>query len=192
MASDDRGEKLLASLVDLYLAEGFLSLGMGDLAARLRCSRSSLYLVASSKQQIILTAVRRYFRRAEDRVEARVLAEPDLGRRLAVALAAVGEELAPASEKFYADLAAYPPARELYAENTERAAQRIQDIVTAGVRAGALRPVDARFVGAAVAVVMNAIQEGRIEAAAGIDDAAAYASLGELVSLGLVPGGNPA
>ncbi len=181
MATDERGDVILESLIDLYLAEGFLSFGMGELAARLRCSRSTLYLVASSKEQIIRTAVRRYFRRAAERIEARVQAEPDTGQRLQVYLAGVSDELAPASEKFHADLAAYPPAQELYEDNTRRAAQRVQDIVAAGVADGRLRPVNARFVGAAVAEVMTAIQAGRIEAAAGVDDAAAYRALAELV-----------
>jgi len=179
--ADNRGEELLDQLIELYLAEGFLSFGMGDLAARLRCSRSTLYLVASSKEQIILTAVRRYFRRAAERIEARVDAEPDVGLRLQVYLAAVSDELAPASEKFHADVAGYPPARELYEENTRLAAQRVQDIVAAAVAGGALRPVNARFVGAAVAEVMSAIQAGRIEAAAGLGDAEAYRALSDMV-----------
>ena len=57
----------------------------------------------------------------------------------------------------------------------------MQDIISEGVEAGRLRPVAARFVGAAVAEVMTAIQAGRIEAATGLDDAAAYAELAELV-----------
>jgi len=189
MAADDpstgsgrrRGDQLLEELVELYLAEGFLSFGMGDLAARLHCSRSSLYLVASSKEQIIVTAVRRYFRRAAERIEERVEAEQDRGLRLQVYLAAVSDELAPAAERFYADVAAFAPARELYEANTRRAAQRVQDLVVEGVEAGALRPVNARFVGAAVAEVMAAIQGGRIEAAADLDDADAYRALSDLV-----------
>ncbi len=191
MASDDRGSQLLEELIQLYLAEGFLAFGMGDLAARLRCSRSSLYLVASSKEQIIVTAVRRYFRRAEERIEALIAAEPDPAERLVASLVAVAAELEPATERFFADLAEYPPAREIYQENTERAAQRIQDLVTEGVDAGALRQVNARFVGAAVAQVMAAIQEGRIEAATGLSDAEALRSLGELVNHGLRPDGTP-
>ena len=182
MPAPDRSDDLLERLVALYLAEGFLAFGIGDLAARLRCSRSSLYRVAPSKEQIIQAAVRRYFRRAAERIEARVDAERDPARRLRVYLAAVSDELAPAGERFHADLAAYPPARALYEENTRQAAQRVQDLVLAGVRSGRLRRVDATFVGAAVAEVMTAIQAGRIEAATGLDDAAAYRALGDLVS----------
>ncbi|MCX6396351.1 MAG: TetR/AcrR family transcriptional regulator [Propionibacteriales bacterium] len=185
--SPSRGVELLDALIDLYLRDGFLAFGVGELAAELHCSRSSLYLVASSKEQIILTAVRRYFQRAAERIETRVEAQSHPGLRLQAYLAAVADELAPASEQFYADLAEYPPARDLYLENTRRAAQRVQDIVATGVAAGTLRSVNARFVGAAVAEVMAAIQAGRIEAATGLTDAAAYAALADLVGTGLVP-----
>lgn len=180
-STTQRGAELLDALIDLYLAEGFLDFGVGELAARLRCSRSSLYLVASSKEQIIVTAVRRYFQRAAERIEVQVEAQEHAGLRLQAYLAAVSEELAPASEQFYADLAEYPPARDLYQDNTRRAAQRVQDIIAAGVAAGTLRPVNARFVGAAVAEVMTAVQAGRIEAAAGLTDAEAYRALADLV-----------
>ncbi|MBO9524336.1 MAG: TetR/AcrR family transcriptional regulator [Nocardioidaceae bacterium] len=181
----DRRDELLDSLIDLYLAEGFLRFGVGDLAAELRCSRTTLYSVASSKEQIILAAVRRYFRRAAERIETEVQAEPDPGRRLTVYLRAVAAELAPATERFHDDLAAYPPAREAYQENTDAAARRVQALVDEGARAGALRPANARFVGAAVAQVMTAIQAGRIAHATGLDDAAAYSELAELIERGL-------
>ena len=180
-----RREQLLDELVDLFLAEGFLAFGVGDLAARLRCSRTTVYLVADSKEQIVLAAVRRFFRRAAERIETRVGAERDPGARLAAYLTAVAAELSPASEAFYADLQAYAPAGEIYEENTRLAARRVQELVAAGVEAGSLRPVDASFVGAAVAAVMTAIQDGTIEAGTGLADAAAYRALADLVVHGL-------
>ncbi|ANH37896.1 hypothetical protein I601_1460 [Nocardioides dokdonensis FR1436] len=181
-----RRSELLDRLVALYLAEGFSSFGIGDLAARMRCSRTSLYLVADSKEQIVLAAVRGYFRGAAQRIEARVEAEPDRAARLRTYLLAVAEELAPVSARFYADLAAYPPAGEVYEENTRLAAQRVRDLVDEGVAAGALRPVAADFVGAAVAEVMTGIQAGRVGAASGLSDAEAYRALADVVVGGLV------
>jgi AcrR family transcriptional regulator len=67
-----RREELLDALADLFLREGFLEFGVGDLAARLSCSRSTLYLVAQSKEQIVLAVLRHFFRGAADRIEAKV------------------------------------------------------------------------------------------------------------------------
>jgi AcrR family transcriptional regulator len=183
-----RRDELLASLTDLFLAEGFLEFGVGELAARLRCSRSTLYVVAQSKEQIVLGVLRHFFRGAAERIEARVAVEPDPGLRLAVYLRAVAQELAPASDRFYSDLAVYTPGREIYAENTRYAAERVQRLVAAGVEAGAMRPVNAAFVGNAVAAVMTGIQTGDVLGAAGLSDAAAYEALADLVMDGLRPG----
>ncbi|WP_205473249.1 TetR/AcrR family transcriptional regulator [Nocardioides sp. SYSU D00038] len=180
-----RQDELLDQLVELYLAEGFLRFGVGDLAARLRCSRSTLYLVAASKEQLVVAATRRFFRRAAERIEAEVQAEPDAGRRLEVYLRAVARELGPAGERFYADLAAFAPAAELYAENTRHAARRAQDLVAEGVADGSLRDVDPAFVGAAVAQLMRAIQAGAIADLTGLDDARAYEALADLLVHGL-------
>jgi AcrR family transcriptional regulator len=183
--AEARRDQLLDELIDLFLAEGFLAFGVGDLAARLRCSRSTVYLVAGSKEQIVLAAVRAFFRRAAERIEGQVELEPDRGARLAVYLTAVAAELSPATARFYADLEAYPPAAEIYEDNTRLAARRVHDLVSDGVAAGALRPVDATFVGAAVAQVMSGIQGGQIAAASGLADAEAYRALADLVVHGL-------
>lgn len=177
--------ELLDGLVAVFLAEGFTHLGVADLAARLRCSRSTLYAVAPSKEQLVLATVRRFFRLATEQVEAEVLAEPAAGRRLGVYLAAVAHELEPAGAAFRADLAAHPPAEEVYRANTEQAARRVQELVDDGVRTGAMRPVDARFVGAAVAEVMAGIQRGVLRERTGLGDAEAYAALADLVTRGV-------
>jgi len=180
-----RRGQLLDELIELFLDEGFRRFGVGDLAARLRCSRSTIYLVAASKEQIVLAAVRGFFRRAAARIEAQVELEPDPGARLAVYLTAVAAELSPASETFYADLQSYGPAADIYGENTRWAARRVQQLVSQGVAAGALREVDATFVGAAVAQVMTGIEDGTLGSATGLADAEAYRRLADLVVHGV-------
>jgi AcrR family transcriptional regulator len=182
--------ELLGQLRDLYLAEGFLCFGLDELAARLGCSRTTLSVVGPRKEQIIDTVVRSYFRRAAESIERSVTAEPDPGARVGVYLRSVAQQLAPASDAFYADLAICEPANAIYLEHTHRAAQRVQDLVVAGVAEAALRPVDARFVGAALSHVLAAIQSGAIEAATGMIDADAYRALADLVDNGL--GATPA
>ncbi|MGH1561511.1 TetR/AcrR family transcriptional regulator [Mumia sp. DW29H23] len=177
-----RGE-LMDELISLYLDEGFLAFGIGDLAARLRCSRSTLYAIAPSKEQIVTAAVRAFFRGATERVEARLEREADPAARLHAYLEAISEELAPASPAFFADLDAFEPAREVYRRNTEWAARRVRQLVTA--LEGRDGSVDPGFVGVVAAQVMQAIQRGEIEAASGLDDAAAYHQLAQLLVAGV-------
>ncbi|MEI4273828.1 TetR/AcrR family transcriptional regulator [Klenkia sp. LSe6-5] len=180
-----RREAVLDDLVTLFLAEGFATVTLDELARRLHCSKSTLYAVAGSKEQLVVAAVRRFFARATEAVEARAAQPAAAGARIEAYLLAVSEQLRPASAALFADLAAFAPAGEVYARNTRTAARRVQQLVDEGVAAGTLRPVHASFVGAAVTEVMAAIHAGRIAAATDLDDAAAYAELAALVVGGL-------
>ena len=183
--ADARREELLTELTDVFLAEGFAAFSIAALAERLRCSKSTLYLVASSKEQIVVTTVRSFFRRAAERIEARVAAAADPVERIRRYLDGVAAELDPVTDAFYADLQAFPPAAEVYRENTLIAARRVEQLVADGVAAGVLRPVHTPFVGAAVTQVMAAIQRGDVADATGLTDARAYRELADLVLNGL-------
>ena len=182
-----RRAELLDDLVALVLGEGFATLSLDDLARRLRCSKSTLYGIAASKEQLVVAAVKRFFQRATATVEGRAAGTGDHRERIGTYLLAVAEQLQPASPQFFADVAAFAPAREIYERNTRAAAARLQELVADGVAARSLRPVDASFVGAAVAQVMNAIAAGEITALTGLDDAAAYRELADLVDAGISP-----
>lgn len=178
-----RRAELLDGLIEAFLDRGFAQLQMADLAVRLQCSKSTLYAVAPSKEQLIATVVRAFFKRAADRVERGVAAEQDPTGRLRTYLDGIAAELAPASAAFHADLQANPWTREIYAQNTAIAARRVQELVAAAQRPG--RPVDAAFVGAVAAQTMAAIQQGELRELTGLDDAAAYRALADLITAGL-------
>lgn len=174
-----RREELIERLIELFLDRGFTDLGVADLAALLRCSKSTLYAVADSKEQIIVTVVRAFFRRATARVEARLERESDPRERVEAYLRAISTELAAASPAFFADLTAFAPAHEIYRRNTRVAAGRVRQLVLE-----ASPDQDAAFAGAVAGLVMEAVHRGEIKASTGLDDSAAYAALAGL----LVPG----
>ena len=179
-----RTAALLDALVEVFLAEGFRETNLATLAARLHCSKSTLYAVAPSKEQLIVTVVRAFFRRATTRVEARLAATTRPEKRLGAYLLAISDELAPASAAFFADLDAFAPARELYTRNTAIAAGRVRELVRESTTR---RGVDAAFVGAVAGQVMEAINSGRIGEATGLDDALAYRALADLLTAAVSP-----
>ncbi len=180
-----RREQLFDSLVELLLAEGFAHLTLDDLAARLHCSKRTLYALAGSKEQLVRAAVVHFFRGATQRVESAVAACDDVAERVGAYLRAVATELAPASARFFDDVAGFPPAAEVYERNTRAAARRMQQLVDDGVASGAFRHVHAGFVADVVSAVMVRIQQRQVAASTGLDDAEAYARLAELLLHGL-------
>ena len=97
-----RRAELFDAVVALFLADGFAHLTLDEIAGRLHCSKSTLYTLAPSKDELVVAAVRHFFRAATDAVDAADRAASDAGgervtaRRLAAYLGAVGEALAQA------------------------------------------------------------------------------------------------
>lgn len=184
-----RRAELFGAVVALFLVDGFAHLTLDEIAGRLRCSKSTLYTLAPSKDELVVAAVRHFFRAATDAVDAadRTAASDADGervtaRRLAAYLGAVGEALAPASESFMSDLAAFEPTRLVYERNTAAAAERVRAIVDDGARAGDVRDVHATFVADVAASVMVSIQTRALARRTGLDDATAYRELADLLT----------
>ncbi|GAA0224560.1 TetR/AcrR family transcriptional regulator [Cryptosporangium japonicum] len=180
-----RRTELLDALVELLLAEGFASFTLDDLAARLHCSKRTLYALAGSKEQLVRAAVVHFFRTATVAVEQATADVPDPAGRIAVYLSSVADALRPASAAFIDDVAAFAPAAEIYERNTRAAAARIRAFVDEGVAAGAFRDVHTGFVADVVASTMVRIQRREVAAATGLSDAEAYTELAALVTTGL-------
>ncbi|MEE3849302.1 TetR/AcrR family transcriptional regulator [Gordonia sp. LSe1-13] len=180
-----RREDLFDGLLGLLLAEGFAQFGVAELASRLRCSKSTLYTLAGSKEQLVVKTVTHFFRTATEQVEAAV-ADADSARdRVITYLVSVGDALAPASTAFMSDLHAFEPTRELYERNTAAAARRVQEFITDGVASGEFRDVDAAFAADLAASMMSRIQRREVEAATGLDDASAYRQLASILTAGI-------
>lgn len=180
-----RQDALLDELVALMTAEGFASFTLDELAERLRCSKTTLYQLAASKQELVVEVVKQYFRAAVESVESRVASATDPRARVEAYLRGVADQLQPLSRTFMADLQAFAPAAEVYRRNTEAAADRIRTLIGEAIEAGAFRPVDAAFMGEMVAATMFEIQRGLVGSRLGISDSEAYAVLASTVVLSL-------
>ena len=170
-------------IIDIVLAEGFLDLQLSDLAARLNCSKSTLYGIAPSKEQLLTSIVRTFFRRATERVEAAVDPSAPAVDRIGAYLNAVAVELAPASPQFFADLERFAPAGDIYRQNTQIAASRVQDLVVE-----AAPGIDPQFLGTVARTMMESIHRGDVSRATGLDDSAAYRALADLILAGVSGG----
>lgn len=180
-----RRTELFDALVALFLAEGFAHLTLDEIAARLRCSKSTLYTLAASKEQLVQTATVHFFRSATAAVEARVSGVAGARERIATYLAAVGRALDPASDQFMADLDAFAPARAIYEKNTRIAARRVHELIAEGVAAGDFRDVHAAFAADLVTTVMVRIQQRMVRNSTGLDDADAYRELAAILTGGI-------
>ncbi|SEP12982.1 TetR/AcrR family transcriptional regulator [Trujillonella endophytica] len=180
-----RQAELLDQLEALFLAEGFTGFTLDDLVVRLRCSKSTLYTLAGSKEQLAARVVRHFFRKAAATVEAQAVDEDDPALRVTAYLTAVARALAPAGPAFRRDLERFAPGREVYERHTALAAERIRELVAEGVAAGRFRQVHPALVADTVTTLMFRIGRGETGRATGLSDAAAYRELAALLLHGI-------
>lgn len=186
--STARHQELFDALVALFLAEGFARSTLDDLAARLRCSKSTLYRLARSKDDLVRLVAVHFFRGATARVEAAVAPCAGATDRVETYLRAIGDELRPGSAAFFADVTGSTPAGEVYRQNTAIAAARVAEMLADGARTGEFRSVPADFVVDLVGAQMVRIQQGQVRTETGLDDASAYEALADLVLYGVASG----
>lgn len=183
-----RRTELFDQVTTLFLAEGFAHLTLEAIASRLRCSKSTLYTLANSKDDLVRAAVVHFFIGATADVEAAVAREHDTRSRIFTYLDAVGAALAPATASFMEDVAAFAPAREIYERNTGLAADRIRGLLLEGSARSDSGLSDSEprvhvdFVADVVASSMVRIQSGEIRARTGLDDSTAYRELARMVT----------
>ncbi|WP_353953289.1 TetR/AcrR family transcriptional regulator [Knoellia sp. S7-12] len=189
----ERRSQLLIALEDLVLREGFTALSVDDMARRLRCSKATLYSVASSKEQLVIALTKHFFRQATEEIEEAVSAVEDPRLRISTYLAGVGTAMSRCSPVFYTDMVGYAPTADVYAANSDAAARRVRELIDSGVRAGALRAVDGTFAGQLVALAIEGIQSGALLSPTGLSAGQAYTEMADLLLHGLnaTPGHTP-
>jgi len=180
-----RQAELLDQLEALFLAEGFARFTLDDLAERLRCSKSTLYALAVSKEGLAHRVVKHFFRKATDAVEAQTVTEADPALRVTAYLSAVARALAPAGPAFHRDLDSFAPGREIYERNTALAADRVRELIAEGVAQGRFRDVHPALIADTVTTLMFRIGRGETTRATGLDDATAYRELATLLLHGI-------
>jgi AcrR family transcriptional regulator len=180
-----RRAELLDQLEELFLTEGFAGFTLDDLALRLHCSKSTLYALAGSKEQLAQRVIKHFFRKATAAVEARTVTVEDPALRVTTYLTAVAVALAPAGPAFHRDLDSFGPGREIYERNTQLAADRVRELIAEGVAQGRFREVHPALVADTVTTLMFRIGRGDTARATGLDDAAAYRELAALLLHGI-------
>lgn len=180
-----RQRMLLAGLEELFLVEGFIHFTLDDLAAKMHCSKSTLYALAPSKEQLAVRVVAHFFKGAAEVMEKRVAGLDDAREIIGSYLDGIAEYLNRASPSFMRDINDFAPARAAYEMNSRAAAARIRTFIARGVDDGVFRDVHAPLIAEMAAVLIEGIQTGVVGSRTGVSDAEAFTALSELLLGGL-------
>ena len=142
MRTSRSNEEFLAELADLIKREGVSSLGVGEIATRLRCSRRRLYEVAPTKEGLLLVVARQQFQDSLAAGFAAAAAESDPARRLVAYLNAGVRSSETLGAAFLADLQQSEEGRTMFDEYQRSRSEGAHEILEAGVRCGEFKPVN--------------------------------------------------
>ena len=179
---------LLDSIEEIFLAEGFTTVTVGELTERLHCSRATLYSVAPTKEQMVVLATKRFFGTSAEIIEERVAQHDGARTRILTYLDGVAEAMRRNSQAFYDDMVAFAPTAAIYARNTARAAERVRELIEEGIEAGEFRATDGNFAAQLIALAIEGVQSGVLLERTGMSAGDAFSELGTLLLNGLLAG----
>lgn len=138
----------------VFLRDGIRGVRIGELAAQASCSRSTLYELAPSKEDLLLLVLDRMMRRIMRR-GARAIAEAaDPVDRVRALMNSGALDLAELGPRFVEAIRRHAPARLLFERRMADGRQTLERLIEEAVSAGQFRPVNAQVVAEAMIAVL--------------------------------------
>lgn len=182
-----RQEEVLDVIERVLLREGIGALRMGRLADEAGCSRSTLYELAPSKEELLLLVLDRMMRRIARTGWAAVQAQTDPAARVRVMLTGGALDASALGPRFLEAVSSHPPARDLYERWLATGVDALEALIADAVAAGQFRPVRAAVVAEAMAATVLRFTDPRFAHATSVETRDALAELVELLFEGLRP-----
>jgi len=181
-----RGRELLDALEAIIVEEGFASLTIGDMAARLRCSRSTLYDLAPSKDELVLVVVDRRLRRIGRIKQARLDELNDQADQLRMVISGKFRELSETGIRFMEDVAKTPAVQRLIADHFRYGVALLREVIEDGIAVGRFRPLHSLLVAETIDAALERIQRPEVLRDMNISFEEATVELMDLLCAGLV------
>jgi AcrR family transcriptional regulator len=154
-----RQVEILEDLDAILVEEGFSGFTMQQLAARLHCSRRTLYELAPSKDELVLYVIDRRLRQT-GRLAAEALTEvTDPAERLTAFIIAGGSKMRHTTLRYQEDVAAFPAAQRLISAHYRYATAIVADLISDGIARGRFRKVRPTLVAEVVDAAFERLQD---------------------------------
>jgi AcrR family transcriptional regulator len=157
--ANKRSAELLETLEAIILNDGFARLSVSDMAARLGCSKRTIYSLAPTKNDLVLQIVEGFFAgiRSEARQAMGQVEDPreqlfeylQVGVRAAQRLGAVA----------IADIDRWEPARRVWQNHVRLRVDGLTELIEGGIAHGTFRDVNPKLVAELAFASINRLRE---------------------------------
>jgi AcrR family transcriptional regulator len=161
-APSPRGEKILDRLEGIFLDEGFRRVTVAELAARLHCSRATLYALAPSKEELFLRVLDRVLGRIRRLGQEAAAGQSNVRDRIVAHMAPGMSEMQAASGVFFSDIASLPDARRILASHQRARREEVRAILEEGINGGDFRGVHTSLVAEVLMVAIQRVMDPQV------------------------------
>lgn len=181
----ERHKALLADVEALFFAHGFRAITVDEMASRLKCSKRTLYELASSKQELFLLVIEDWLERIRHLGWQGALQHDDPERRIMAYLEPGVTESRPASRQFLTDLQSYRPALALLEAHQAQRTKVLMEIIEDGIRRERFKPFHAALVAEIFLAAVGRINEPAALERSGVEFSEAFDELFRILTHGL-------
>jgi len=181
-----RALAVIEGLEGIFLREGFRRVSVGELAARLHCSRQTLYALAESKEELFLLVLQRLLARIRRAGNEAAAAREDVRERIVACVEPGVSELRDASRSFFADVASFPRAKRMLDEHQLARRRDISTLLDDGIRTRAFRGVHAELAAEIILAGVRRAMDPAFLLEAGLSPSDAIAEAEDLLLHGLL------
>jgi AcrR family transcriptional regulator len=182
----ERGREILDQLEIIIVDEGFASLTVARIAARLRCSRSTLYELAPTKDELVLVVVDRRLRRIGRMKSQRMNELADHAAKIKMVISGEFLELRQTNTRFLEDVARTPAVQRLISNHFRYGVALLREVIDEGVVVGRFRPLHSLIVAEVIDAALARIQRPDLLRDTGLSFDRATVELMDLLCAGLV------
>lgn len=182
-----RQKEVLDVVERVFLREGIQAVRMGQLAAEASCSRSTLYGLATSKEDLLLLVLdrlmRRFMRHASDAIDA---AEGPVNKIRAL-MTSGAWDFGALGPHFVEAVRRYPPAKLLFDRRVSEGLLVLRALVDQATVEGDFRPVNSAVVAEAILGVVMRFTDPEFVRVTQVSTASGLEQLIEIMIAGLRP-----
>jgi len=183
-----RLQRVLEEVEALFLAEGFLQWNTTEIAERVKCSKTSLYQLATTRDGLVHRVVDRYL--SDMRTHGRRAAEEagNWNEAVRAFLDAAVIGLRRASQAFLRDLSSLPTTRERVRDHQRQRMSEMEHLLRAGTKAGAFHGFHPRVLAEMLFATIGRLTEPEVMATLGLTASEAFQEAYAIFEEGILSG----
>ncbi len=154
-----REAQLRATLADIIFDDGFARLNVSTMAARLGCSKRTIYELAPTKNELVLQVIAHFFATVRSEAEVASGNSTDPADQMFEYLQVGVRAAQRMSPVMIADIDQWEPARTLWQTHIRLRVEGLRKLIERGIEAGVFRDIHPVLVAEMVFAGLNRLRE---------------------------------